>query len=172
MKLSKIFAAVAVVVLTASCGALGGMATSSSQGSVSGQAAGAALKGLYSQYKTDGKVDVSNINNVLNMVTLAKEIQGLKGTEEKGTFYTDFATGLILGSDNLVTSSNASPVTSILGGLASQNLSTLTGAASNSASGVLSTLTGASKKVSEITEKTEGVANTVSALSSIFGMLQ
>lgn len=180
MKISKIFAAVAVAVLFASCGSVGGMATGTSTASTNGQSSGAALKSLYSQYKTDGKIDVSNINNVMSMVALANGIQGLKGMDDKSAFYRDFAAGLILGSNNLISNNNSSAITGLLGGLANQDLSALTGAASKAAgnaltgianSAISSAASSASSTFANISEKTEGVAKTVSTLSSIFGML-
>ena len=68
MKLTKIFAAAALVLMTASCGVLGSGSTSTqsaSSGSTGGQASGAALKNLYTQFQADGKLDVTNINNVV-----------------------------------------------------------------------------------------------------------
>lgn len=138
MKLTKIFAAAMVVLMTASCGILGG-GNSAASGSTSGQASGAALKNLYSQYKTDGKIDVTNLNNVINLATLANGIQGLKGQDDKTAFYTDFAMGLILGSNNLVTQTTAPTVTNSLSGLANTDLSAITNAATNAiAAGLIS----------------------------------
>ena len=75
---------------------------------VNGQAAGAALK----QYKVDGKIDMSNLSNIMNLTTLATNVQGLKDQTDKSTFYKDFASGLILGSGSLVTAKNSSNVMS------------------------------------------------------------
>lgn len=151
--------------------------TGASLGSTNGQASGAALKSLYSQYKTDGKVDLQNLNNIMNIVALANGIQGLKGIDDKSAFYTDFATGLVLGSNNLVSKSNSSAVTGLLSGLAGNDLSVLTGLAKNAIGNaaeqsVNSAITNAASTLSNISEKTAGVANTVSTLSSIFGMLK
>ena len=82
-----------------------------------GQAAGVALKSLFTQYKADGKLDMGNLNNLMNLAALATNVQGLKGQTDKTTFYKDFASGLVLGSNNLVNSENS---TSIMSGL--QNL--------------------------------------------------
>lgn len=79
---------------------------------VNGQAAGAALKSLYGQYKVDGKLDMSNLSNIMNLTTLATNVQGLKGQTDKSAFYKDFASGLILGSGSLVTAKNSSNVMS------------------------------------------------------------
>ena len=151
--------------------------TGASLGSTNGQASGAALKSLYTQYKTDGKVDLQNLNNIMNIVALANGIQGLKGIDNKNAFYTDFATGLVLGSNNLITNTNSSAVTGILSGLADSDLSALTGVAKSAVSkaagqSVNSAIANTASTLSSISEKTAGVANTVSTLSSIFGMLK
>ena len=92
-----------------------------------GQAAGSALKSLYTQYKADGKLDMSNLNNILNMTTLASNVKGLKGMTDKSTFYKDFAAGLIAGSGNLVTQNNSVAVMSGLTNLVNNvDLSALT----------------------------------------------
>ena len=80
-KLSTILAVMALFVLTASCGVLG--LGAAGNGSTNGQASGAALKSLYSQYKSDGKVDLANLNNVISMAQLVNGIQGLKGIDDK-----------------------------------------------------------------------------------------
>lgn len=99
-------------------------------------------------------------------------IQGLKGLDDKSAFYKDFATGLILGSNNLITNNNSSAITGLLGGLASQNLSGLTGIATGALNNMVSSAaSGTQNALSAISDKTAGVASTVSTLSSIFNML-
>ena len=84
--------------------------TAASAATSNGQAAGAALKALYTQYKADGKIDLSNINNIMNLAALANNVKDLKGKTNKSAFYKDFAAGLITGSNSLVTSSNSTAV--------------------------------------------------------------
>jgi hypothetical protein len=117
-KVFGILACLAVCLMTVSCGILG-IGAKNGSASVSGQASGAALKSLYSQYKNDGQIDVTNLNNIVMLSQLANGIQGLKDVDDKSAFYTDFAAGLILGSDNLVTKQTANPITSTLQSLAS-----------------------------------------------------
>ena len=125
--LSFILAAFMTLYAVTSCGFLG-KTSSSTAGSaqtaatatanVDGQAAGSALKSLYNQYKVDGKFDMTNLTNIVNLASLAKNIKGLKGQSDKSAFYKDFASGLILGSNNLVTQQTSSSVMSGLSGLA------------------------------------------------------
>ena len=65
--------------------------TAASAATSNGQAAGAALKALYTQYKADGKIDLSNINNIMNLAALANNVKDLKGKTNKSAFYKDFA---------------------------------------------------------------------------------
>lgn len=84
--------------------------TAASAATSNGQAAGAALKALYTQYKADGKIDLSNINNIMNLAALANNVKDLKGKTNKSAFYKDFAAGLVTGSNSLVTNSNSTAV--------------------------------------------------------------
>ena len=84
--------------------------TAASAATSNGQAAGAALKALYTQYKADGKIDLSNINNIMNLAALANNVKDLKGQTNKSAFYKDFAAGLVTGTNSLVTSSNSTAV--------------------------------------------------------------
>ncbi len=177
-KISSIFAVLALFVLTASCGILGG---GNANGSVNGQASGAALKSLYSQYKTDGRVDLTNLNNIISMAQLVNGIQGLKNVEEKSKFYGDFAAGLILGSNNLVTQQTSKPVTGTL-----QNLVTGTDLSAIAAAGLAAaaqsqpaqqtqqaaatTGSNVANTVAAISETTAGVSNTLSSLATIFNL--
>ena len=186
-KVSTILAVVALCVLTASCGVLG--AGGNGSGSVNGQQSGAALKSLYSQYKTDGKVDLTNLNNVISMAQLVNGIQGLKGIDDKSRFYTDFATGLILGSNNLVTQQTSNPVTNTLqtlvsgtdltaiaaAGLAAaaqtQQAATQTQqAAAQTQQAAATTSNNVANTVAAISETTAGVSNTLSSLATIFSL--
>lgn len=178
----KIFGFIAVAALllsTVSCGVLG--LGGNSDGSVNGQTSGAALKSLYSQYKTDGKVDLANLNNVISMAQLVNGIQGLKNVDDKSKFYGDFAAGLILGSNNLVTQQTSNPVTSTLQGLVQGTDLTAIAAAGLAAAAqskqgqqVQQTAATASNNVANtvqaISETTAGVTNTLSSLATIFNM--
>lgn len=184
----------AICLMTASCGILG-VGTKSGSASVSGQASGAALKSLYSQYQTDGQIDITNLNNIIMLAQLSNGIQGLKGVDDKSEFYSQFAQGLILGSDRLVTKNNANTITGTLQSLASgTDLSTIAAAGVLAAAGAEQTgekttqtakqtvqetttqvSTAAKETVSEavemIEDATDEVSSTISSLTSIFGLL-
>lgn len=178
MKLKSIAAVLALSFLTVSCGILG--TGNSASGSVNGQSSGAALKTLYGQYKTDGKVDLNNISNIIALAQLANGIQGLNGVDDKSQFYTDFAEGLILGSGNLVTEKTSSPVTgalkSLVGGTdLSSIMSAGVAAAAQSKkakSQTQETVGNVAGAIGELSEKTAGVASTLSSLNSIFGLVK
>ncbi len=184
----------AVCLMTSSCGIFG-IGTKNGSASVSGQASGAALKSLYSQYQTDGQIDITNLNNIIMLAQLSNGIQGLKDVDDKSEFYNQFAQGLILGSDRLVTKNTASSVTSTLQSLASgTDLSTIAAAGVLAVAG--SEQTGAqttqsakqtvqetttqvssaaketvSEAVEMIEDATDEVSSTISSLTSIFGLL-
>ena len=116
----------ASAIMLASCGMMGGSAASGNQQqtanqqqvaavsadpSTQGQSAGNALKNIYAQYKADGKYDASNINNIINTLTLVNNCQGLKNNAKNSDYWKNFASGLILGSDMLVNTANVNKVT-------------------------------------------------------------
>ena len=176
-KITSLLAVMALFVLTSSCGVLGMGASGS--GSTNGQASGAALKSLYSQYKADGKVDLTNLNNVISMAQLANGIQGLKGIDDKSKFYADFATGLILGSNNLITQQTSNPVTNTLANLATGTDLTAIAAAGLAAATqnqqvqqAATATSNVANTVQALTETTAGVTNTLSSLATIFNMFK
>ena len=136
--------------------------TAASAATSNGQAAGAALKALYTQYKADGKIDLSNINNIMNLAALANNVKDLKGQTNKSAFYKDFAAGLILGSNNLVTNTTSNTVTSALAGLAKNvNLSDLAAVTSGSVSDVAT-------KGTEVINNASDIVSSVTNILKIF----
>lgn len=127
-----------------------------------GQAAGAALKALFTQYKADGKLDMANLSNIMNLATLANNVKDLKGQTDKSSFYKDFATGLVAGSNNLVSSSNSSAVMSGLSKLVNNvDLSGLQGKATDVVSNVTT-------KGSAALENANQIATSVSSILNLF----
>ena len=137
MKKVILVAAVALLGLTA-CSTLTGTTPSTSSSTTNaftgattmtgvnqndGQAAGAALRALYAQYKADGKYDYTNLNNAMNAIQLVKSCQNLKNNAKDSDYWKSFATGLILGSNNLVTEKISDTVTEQLNTLV-QNVDT------------------------------------------------
>lgn len=133
-----------------------------SEATTNGQAAGAALKSLYTQFKSAGKLDMSNLTNIMSLATLATNIKGLKQQSDKTSFYKDFATGLVVGSNNLVTNANSTAVMSGLSNLVNNvDLSVLQGKATD----VLSNI---NKQGSEVKENANQIATSVSSILNIF----
>lgn len=144
-------------------------AATTTAATTNGQAAGAALKALYTQYKADGKVDMSNLSNLANLATLASNVQGLKGQTDKSTFYKEFASGLVLGSGNLVTANNSTSVMSGLSNLVNNvDLSSLTSKASSLSEKVSSTVSTASEKTSTAVDNATNIANSVTNILNLF----
>lgn len=83
-----------------------------------GSAAGKALRALYTNYKATGKYDASNVSNILNTISLINSCKNLKTNAKDKTYWSDFAKGLVLGSDNLVTDQISGAVTSKLSEIA------------------------------------------------------
>lgn len=102
-----------------------------------GEAAGAALAKLYSQFKSDGKLDMTNPANITNTVTLASNVKDLAKTKDVSSF----VSGLISGSKNLINDSNVSSVLSALESISKLDLKSIGGGSVKAAaSGLLSKL--------------------------------
>lgn len=149
--------------------ATGTVATATSDG----QAAGVALKALYGQYKADGKLDMSNLTNLMNLAALATSVQNLKGQTDKTTFYKDFVKGLITGSNNLVNENNSTSIMSGLQNLVNNvDLSGLTASAEEKAESAAATLTekltGASEKANTAVENATEIASAVTNILNLF----
>lgn len=85
-----------------------------SESYTAGQQSGVALKALYTQYKADGKLDFSNLNNLLNMVNLSAQVQKITKAEKGTVDYSEFGKGLVAGSVNLVNDINKDQVVNVL----------------------------------------------------------
>lgn len=102
-----------------------------------GEAAGAALAKLYSKFKEDGKLDMTNPANIANTVTLASNVKDLAKTKDVSSF----VSGLISGSKNLINDSNVSSVLSALESISKLDLKSIGGGSVKAAaSGLLSKL--------------------------------
>lgn len=93
----------------------------------SGQTAGLALDQLYNSYKATGKLDMTNLQNLIYMAQLVNSCQQLKTNKSDKSYLTSFAKGLVVGSLN-VTENNSYNVTnqlaSVMSGTGTETLST------------------------------------------------
>ncbi|MBQ9418544.1 MAG: hypothetical protein IJU19_08210 [Bacteroidales bacterium] len=111
------------------CSALTAASSSNAAASASGSACGSAVQGLYSAYKSSGKVDLGNATNLSNAVALASAYTNLKNNKSDSDYRKAFTSGLIASSAGLVTQSNASTFinqllsTSSLGNINTQTVS-------------------------------------------------
>lgn len=218
MKLVKLFAIAAIALGISACGLLQKgtttentqvtepeatttTATTSTGGSTinaaNGIAAGKALLALYTQYKADGKLDLSNPTNLANIVSLINNLKGLRSDATVENTPSSFLQGLVTGSANLVTTGNTPSVLSTLGSISNLDVSALansavsqatsaatsaiTSAASSAATSAITSalggLTGTSSTATTATsaEQQEAAANAqsaMSALTSLFSMFK
>lgn len=134
-----------------------------------GRAAGAALKALFTQYKLDGKLDMTNLNNILNLTSLANNVKDLKGQDSKSTFYKDFVKGLISGSGNLVTNTNSNAIMNGLSSLVNNvDLSALTQQAEDKKDNIMDKIASASGKADTAIGNANEIAESVSSILNLF----
>ena len=102
---------VAALCMTA-CDSLKTAAASASntEAYTAGSSAGKALRNLYTQYKADGKFEMTNLSNITNLLLLSNSWQEMKSAQKGTDFYQDFTKGIIAGSNNLVTNTNSNSV--------------------------------------------------------------
>ena len=155
--LKHIVAAVAALSILTSCSVLKGLTSSAAS---AGSNTGSAIAAIYNIFKSTGGID---LNNITTLVNLGKILSGAKTlTDATEAFTSDFTSGLISGSSNLVNSANVASVLSGLKSLANINTSAITKATSAySANGTAPALT----------NSTEGVSATVSALTKLMKAL-
>jgi hypothetical protein len=163
-KILSAFAALTLAVMTiTSCGMLGNSAANANT-STSGSTTGNLLTALLAQYLKDGKLDTSNLTNLINLASLASSIQSLKGKLGNNSALSDFAAGLVKGSNNQISNTNSSTITNILAQLAN-NID-------------LSSLASLLTRAGDVTEaeaaqiaKTEAVTSSASALDNVFKLM-
>lgn len=156
-----IIAAIAAILLTASCGIFGGRASKAQKGNTIGES----LLALYTQYKTDGKLDLRNITNIINLANIASVLRGHSFEDDN----TEFVNGLINGAQNKISQSNANAVVGLLGKLSSLDLSAVTDASKSVARDAAdSAVNAAAATLSNSSE----VASAVSTLNSIFSLMK
>ena len=117
-----------VGLMVSSCSSLNQAASSvstNSQAYLSGKGFGTSLASLYTAYKSAGKLDLNNANNLLNLATLATNAAAIKGNLKNTTFYKDFAAGAV-GSTAMITNSNVNTLINTVSGLDLNSLVTNT----------------------------------------------
>lgn len=125
-------------------------ATTVSESYTAGNQSGIALKALYDQYKTDGKLDLSNLSNVANILNVSAQVQKLTQADKATVSYSDFSKGLIEGSVNLVNNLNSEQITeALVSKLGSVDTSKLTDA-TDKAQTAVSNVTTAASSVMEV----------------------
>jgi len=145
-----------------------------------GIAAGKSLLALYNQYKSTGKLDLTNTTNLTNIVSLVNNIKGLTSKSTVSTTPADFISGLISGSSNLVTNNNSGSVLSALGSIAGLDAdaikksaaSVAADAATSAATNAIGKLFGKSSSSSTASSTTDSAASKVtSVLTGLFSKL-
>lgn len=123
----------------------------------SGQQSGVALAALNEQYKSAGKIDLSNMTNILNVAIVVNAAQTIKDQTEGSQYYKDFAKGLIVGSNELVSEATVGNVVAGVSALAGVDVKSLQGKSDNAAA-----------KGVTAAENVANIASSVSILMSLF----
>jgi hypothetical protein len=114
MKKIGIIALFAAVLSFTSCTVSNVTTTNNSAATSAGTSCGKVLSTLYTQYKSTGKVDMTNSNTLLNVVELATYYTTLKANRSNAAYTKAFAVGMVSGSNGLVTNLNSTSVINAL----------------------------------------------------------
>lgn len=98
----------------ASCSTLQNVASSGSAATVSGQQCAVATNALYKTYKSTGKIELANANNVTNILTVITSYNQLKAHKGDASYRKAFANGAVLAGTGIITSANAENFTNTL----------------------------------------------------------
>ena len=150
MKIFKLFSVFVLIFGMMSCATMNqsmsqaSSNTTNSAAYTAGSACGGALLALYTQYKTDGKIDLSNPTNLIHLATLAGSSANLKANLKDNDYYQGFANGTVFGSKETISTSS---VTNVLNSLSGIDFSSI------------------NKKAEAATQTTETISSVVSLLS-------
>lgn len=107
MKTTKIILAIVLIASMFSCKTLTDATSSDTVAKTTGIACGDLLKDMNTDYKTKGKVDITSTQTLSNVIQLSGYYKTLKNNKGNSEYKKAFASGLVTGSDNLITTENA-----------------------------------------------------------------
>ena len=93
----------------ASCSSLTNTAASTPAGT-EGATCARALVGLYNSQKTNGTISITNTADLGNILAVINSYNQLKANKADETYKTNFATGMVTGGGNIITSANATSI--------------------------------------------------------------
>ena len=155
--LKRTIAICALFTMLSSCGVLNQTA---SQGTTLGTSTGSSLASIIKILQTVGALDLSNLGNIINLGQILTGASSLQNATS--AFTSEFASGLIAGSSNLVNQSNVNAVMSALKSLAGTNTSAIQTAAAQAYSG----------QATQLSTSTAGVAETLAVLNTISNLVK
>lgn len=98
----------------ASCSSVQKIASSGGAAAASGQACANATNALYKTYKSTGKIELSDANNVTNILAVVAAYNQLKAHKDDATYRKEFAKGAVAAGTGLITAQNADLFTNTL----------------------------------------------------------
>lgn len=98
----------------ASCSTLQQVASSNSVAAASGQSCAVATNALYKTYKSTGKIELTDLSNVTNILTVVTSYNQLKAHKNDAAYRKAFASGAVAAGTGVITSANADTFTNTL----------------------------------------------------------
>lgn len=139
--------------------------TTTTTASTYGQGAGAAIMNLYRQYKTDGKFDASNPNNIINALQLMANCTSLKENYKDKAYMAEYSQGLILGASGLINTGNVENVVNNLTTIAGEKIESATSKTNDA-------LSQAATTTSNVLTQAATVANSASSIANLLSLFK
>ena len=131
-RLAILLMCVATLGLT-SCGLFGSAASSNAAAVAAGASCGSAVKGLYSSYKGNNTINLTNATDLSNALVVANSYAQLKANKDDKSYKSSFVSGMVQSAGGLLTTATATQFVDQLlasSGMAGLNSSNITKTAS------------------------------------------
>jgi len=108
-------------------------------GTTVGTTCGSVVKTLYTQYKSAGKIDLTNSSTLLSVTELGPCVISLTNNKNNSDYLTAFTKALVIGSSGVITSSNSNSFVNLL--LSATSLSNITSSLTSNSTGSTNIIT-------------------------------
>ena len=110
----------------ASCGTMKGNSSSDSAAKASGRSTANALVSLYTSYRTNGTISLSNSNDLTSTLVVATGYTNLRNNQNNPAYRKSFTAGMLSAGTSLITAANVENVINTMNGLTGLNVNAST----------------------------------------------
>lgn len=110
----------------ASCGTMNSNSSSDSAAKASGRSTANALVSLYSSYRTNGTISLSNNNDLTSTLVVATGYTNLRNNQNNPGYRKAFTAGMLSAGTSLITAANVEHLINTMNGLTGLNVNAST----------------------------------------------